>query len=198
NMMAIRVRIPLLVCLIFAIFTTNHIWGEKDCYKEKELVRKHCLATITVHGDYVPPNNPCRHVVESSDMVCICRTLTSQEEVTISATKLVRLAHDCHKPVPIGSKCGSKLDSSAACTILWKRQIPMRNPESKARTKRALEFSCSRACQHALPGSGSPSMPHHLRTVAEACCLPRMRSAVVAAMASCELALPEPAACPSE
>ncbi|CAD6262325.1 unnamed protein product [Miscanthus lutarioriparius] len=37
----------------------------------------------------------------------ICRHLTHDDEVDISAVKLVRLARDCRKPLESGSKCGS-------------------------------------------------------------------------------------------
>ena len=40
----------------------------------------------------------------------ICRHLTHDDEVDISAVKLVRLARDCRKPLESGSKCGSKYD----------------------------------------------------------------------------------------
>ncbi|TVU14463.1 hypothetical protein EJB05_37933, partial [Eragrostis curvula] len=112
--MTTKIKIQILVFIFaFTIFTTYQSLGEKDCHEEKKLVIAKCIATITNHGPYVPPNHSCRQVVESSDMVCICRTLSSSDEISVSGTKLARLADECGNPVPVGNNCGSKLDYSA-------------------------------------------------------------------------------------
>ncbi|TVU38544.1 hypothetical protein EJB05_11920, partial [Eragrostis curvula] len=106
--MTMKVTIPILVSVFaFNVFTTYQSCGEQDCHEEKELVMAKCIATITNHGPYAPPNLPCRQAVAASDMVCICRTLSHLDETSVSASKLVHLAKDCGKPVPVGSKCGS-------------------------------------------------------------------------------------------
>ncbi|OEL28482.1 hypothetical protein BAE44_0010500 [Dichanthelium oligosanthes] len=91
---AIKVIIQFLVfVLVSTIFSTHQAWGEKDCYAQKVLVKHFCVLTITIHGDYFPPAITC------------CQL----DEAEISAIKLVRLAHDCNKPLPVGNKCGSKV-----------------------------------------------------------------------------------------
>ena len=68
------------------------------------------MKTITIIGAYVDPSNRCRATVQVSDMACICRVLSIDEELTISVAKLLRLARQCGKLVPVGSKCGSKYE----------------------------------------------------------------------------------------
>lgn len=109
--MAIKVTFQILMfALAFAIFTTHQAWGEQDCHDEKEDVEKYCIGSIKINGDYEPTTAMCRQVVGRSDMACICCLLNPRDEVHVSAVKLVRLARDCRKPLPSGSRCGSKYD----------------------------------------------------------------------------------------
>lgn len=41
-------------------------------------------------------------------MVCVCRILSIEDQVHVSAVKLVDLAAACGKPVPAVNKCGGK------------------------------------------------------------------------------------------
>ena len=90
------------------MFMTHQVWGEQDCYQEKELVLNKCRKTLKVGKPYVEPSEPCIHAVRHSDMTCVCRHLTVDEENKVSAAKLVLLAKECGNPVPAGNKCGSK------------------------------------------------------------------------------------------
>nr|TKW06245.1 hypothetical protein SEVIR_7G230100v2 [Setaria viridis] len=106
--MHIKVILQLLVfALVLTIFTTHQAWGEEDCYEEKRSIIKYCIKSIRIRGKYVPPSRTCRVYVELCDMACVCHVLTPQDELRISAFKLVRLARDYGVPVPAGSKCGS-------------------------------------------------------------------------------------------
>ncbi|TVU14118.1 hypothetical protein EJB05_37564, partial [Eragrostis curvula] len=106
--MATKVSLQVLVvALIFAMFTTHQTWGEQDCHQEKILVIQKCKATIEIGVPYVRPRSDCRQVVEASDMACVCRIITEDEELYISVSKLVRLARACGQIVPAGSKCGT-------------------------------------------------------------------------------------------
>ena len=96
--------------LVFIMLATHPAWGEQDCYAEKDAVIRRCMETIIFIGDYIDPSNICRATVQQSDMACVCRVISDSEQRKISVVKLVRLARQCDKPVPVGSKCGSKYE----------------------------------------------------------------------------------------
>ncbi|TVU15149.1 hypothetical protein EJB05_38656, partial [Eragrostis curvula] len=99
----------MLFALVFTnIIATHQAWGEKECYGEKESIKHKCKENISIIDDYVRPGQECCHVVKESDMICVCRILSIEEESTISAVKLFYVARDCGNPVPVGKKCGSK------------------------------------------------------------------------------------------
>ncbi|TVU30210.1 hypothetical protein EJB05_21820, partial [Eragrostis curvula] len=103
----------ILQVIIFAftifMFATHEALGEHDCYHEKENVKVKCKKNLDIVSPYVRPRagSKCCRTVRESDMVCVCRTLTRAEEDEISAVKLVDVADDCGKPVPVGNKCGT-------------------------------------------------------------------------------------------
>ncbi|TVU12344.1 hypothetical protein EJB05_45982, partial [Eragrostis curvula] len=97
----------LLFAFVFAVFTAHQGWGEEECYDEKILVKEKCMETITIRGDYVRPSAPCVQAVKDSNMICICRILTTDDQLEISVIKILRLARECHKPLPGGTKCGT-------------------------------------------------------------------------------------------
>lgn len=106
--MARKRTIQLLFALVFTIFATHQVWGEQECYKEKDQVKTNCMRAIGIHGDYARPSKDCCQIVKHSDMICICRILKPIDEVNISVVKLVHVASVCGKPLPSGTKCGSK------------------------------------------------------------------------------------------
>ncbi|OEL27589.1 hypothetical protein BAE44_0011399, partial [Dichanthelium oligosanthes] len=97
--------------LLYFLALANHqVWSEKDCYHEKELAKIACTKSIAIVGPYVRPRpgDKCCTTVKASDMVCICRKLSKEEERKISAVRLVDVAEDCKKPIPVGSIYASK------------------------------------------------------------------------------------------
>jgi len=96
------------IALVFAVFTAHQVCGEKDCYDERDLVISKCMVTINIGTAYVNPSQSCIDAVEQSDMECVCRVITADLEAKISIMKILRLAYECHKSIPVGSKCGSK------------------------------------------------------------------------------------------
>lgn len=113
-MVAMKVTFQVITCaLILTMFVSRQAWGEDDCYDKKVLLIMHCKDTIQFEGAYVDPTNKCRSVVEASDMACVCLKITIKEQYHINARKIIRLARDCGKPLPVGSKCGSK------CVIIF-------------------------------------------------------------------------------
>ncbi|TVU50307.1 hypothetical protein EJB05_01674, partial [Eragrostis curvula] len=62
--------------------------AEEDCHGDKELVKVQCRKTLEVLGPYVDPKPSCIRAVEQSDMACICRIITPEEEIYISIISL--------------------------------------------------------------------------------------------------------------
>jgi hypothetical protein len=50
-------------------------------------------------------------------MTYICAHMDANDERKISMPKLVCLADECHRPVPSGTKCASKLKRSSAIRL---------------------------------------------------------------------------------
>ncbi|TVT97245.1 hypothetical protein EJB05_57514, partial [Eragrostis curvula] len=65
------------------------------------------LRSIRLKGDYITPDLSCRRAIEASDLLCICRLLSPEDEIFMSVLKFVDLARDCNKTFPVGTKCGS-------------------------------------------------------------------------------------------
>ncbi|KAI5010862.1 uncharacterized protein LOC123427875 [Hordeum vulgare subsp. vulgare] len=97
----------LLLASIVAGFAAHLAAGEKDCYGERDRIMHICIQSIKKDGFYLPATAACRSEVRKVDMPCICRVLTAFDERTVSPVKLVRLAHQCHIEIPVGSKCGT-------------------------------------------------------------------------------------------
>ncbi|OEL27720.1 hypothetical protein BAE44_0011261 [Dichanthelium oligosanthes] len=85
-----------------------HAWGEKDCHQEKLLFKHKCDLSIRRGVGYIPPHHDCCRTVPKIDMNCVCHTMTEEDEETIDVHHIYFVSQDCHKPVPIGDKCGSK------------------------------------------------------------------------------------------
>ena len=94
--------------VVLIMFTSHKAWGEQDCYADKNTIKRVCINSIKISGNYVPPSYLCRHLVGTSDMACICRVLWPSDEHVVSTAKLIRLASDCGQALSVGSKCGSK------------------------------------------------------------------------------------------
>ena len=108
-MMTTKVILQLMVyVLVFTILMTHQAWGEDDCYDEKDKVKHDCMKTLDISKDWEEPSHKCRRTVQKSDMACICRIITIEEQIKISMGKLVRLARECGKIIPDESKCGRK------------------------------------------------------------------------------------------
>jgi bacterioferritin-associated ferredoxin len=82
--------------------------GETDCYSERDKFIQICDLSIRRGSAYMAPHYACCLTVRTYDMVCICRSITDQNEKTIDARKAYFVSRDCRKPVHAGNKCGSK------------------------------------------------------------------------------------------
>ena len=107
--------------LVFVMFTSHQAWSEQDFHEDKEKVLTIFWDTVKIDGAYVPPADFCCYFVQIVEMAFVCHLLYPVDEVTTSAvkkslqltsvvtlSKLIHLAHDCAKALPVGIKCGSK------------------------------------------------------------------------------------------
>ncbi|KAF8702269.1 hypothetical protein HU200_033037 [Digitaria exilis] len=123
-MMGIKVMLHAVIfSLVFSMLVKHQVWGEYDCYREKVAVMLKCNNSIKKGGPYVRPRpgDKCCTTVQASDTACICRLLTTDDEETVEPKRLVKAAYHCGKPVPVGSKCGSK--SIILFTFLYKMLV---------------------------------------------------------------------------
>lgn len=108
-MVAMKLIFRLIVfVLVFAMFVTNQAWGEGDCHNQKLSFMMNCKLSIEHGNASVGPSDKCRSLVKLYDMECICRSFTLEDQTLVDARKVIKLAFRCGKPLPTGSKCGSK------------------------------------------------------------------------------------------
>jgi hypothetical protein len=110
-MMNTKVILQLMVfSLVFTMLVTRQAWGEEDCYLDKEEIKSKCKDAISLGGDYVQPSAECCAAMRKSNMACICRNLSADEQLRVlSVSKLIRVSRQCHNPVAVGSKCGGNI-----------------------------------------------------------------------------------------
>ena len=120
-MMGIKVVLQLLVfALVFTMLTKHQALGEQDCYAERDSVIHECMETLRHDAPYKHPTASCRRVVRRSDVACICRVLTDDDEKQISVDKFLQLARECGRPVIGVPKCGSKLFYYSSFLLTYK------------------------------------------------------------------------------
>ncbi|TVU13409.1 hypothetical protein EJB05_40465, partial [Eragrostis curvula] len=118
--MATKANIQSLLLSLVLVLVTTHSAIAFDCWHEKVDVIKKCKRTVRYDNvPYYPPTDECRAQVQRSDRTCICMILTDDDiGHHVSAKKLVRLAAECGKPVPVATRCGPrKFDCSAVFAI---------------------------------------------------------------------------------
>ncbi|KAF8659352.1 hypothetical protein HU200_058558 [Digitaria exilis] len=54
------------------------------------------------------PGDICCRTIAVSDMVCICGSLTKEDMREVNSMRLIYTAKECGRPLPVGTKCGSK------------------------------------------------------------------------------------------
>ncbi|KAL6629022.1 hypothetical protein ACP70R_028787 [Stipagrostis hirtigluma subsp. patula] len=110
-MMASKEMLQLLVLAsVLAMLMANQAWG---CENEKVLLFEVCKKSLTKYpSKFVHPSQECFQTVLATDMPCVCRILTPQDEETINVERLVRVARDCGRPLPVGTHCGTYVVSA--------------------------------------------------------------------------------------
>ncbi|CAL5066504.1 unnamed protein product [Urochloa decumbens] len=97
----------LVFALVYTLSVMPHAWGEMGCYRQKVSFMQKCNWSIKRGMAYMPPHAGCCRVVQRIDMVCVCRTMTEDDEKTIDVKHVYFVSQNCDSPVPAGNKCGS-------------------------------------------------------------------------------------------
>jgi hypothetical protein len=98
----------LVFSLLFTMLSTHQALGNKEnCDKDKDFIKRQCEKCIGV-GRKFPTTQLCCNAIKRADMACVCRSITLEEQLTISVVKVVDVAKECGNPVPPGNKCGSE------------------------------------------------------------------------------------------
>ncbi|KAJ1287720.1 hypothetical protein BS78_02G032500, partial [Paspalum vaginatum] len=103
--LAALLQLVLCALLFTSMLTTHLVHCERDCHDEKTKVIYDCDEELEIPGPYMPPRPSCIRTVKKSDMECICHILSPEDEKTVSAYKMLRLARDCG--MTVGRTCGS-------------------------------------------------------------------------------------------
>ncbi|KAF8731914.1 hypothetical protein HU200_015860 [Digitaria exilis] len=98
---------PRVFALVITFCLMPRAWCEKDCHGERLLFMHKCDLSIKRGIAYMHPNDNCCRTVRKIDMLCVCESITPQEEERIDVHHAYFVSQDCHKPVPTGNKCGS-------------------------------------------------------------------------------------------
>ncbi|AQK42482.1 Putative bifunctional inhibitor/lipid-transfer protein/seed storage 2S albumin superfamily protein [Zea mays] len=97
----------LVFSLVFTMLSTHQALGNKEnCDKDKDFIKRQCERCIGV-GRKFPTTKLCCNAIKRADMACVCRSITLEEQLTISVMKVVDVAKECGNPVPPGNKCGT-------------------------------------------------------------------------------------------
>ena len=66
----------LVFVLVFTMFATHQVWGEKDCYDERDSVKIECKNTLKLGTEYVLPSDSCSGAAPG---VCPCMPRHTQD-----------------------------------------------------------------------------------------------------------------------
>lgn len=95
-----------LVCANVIVFTTTIVSAQ--CQGDFQGLIQQCSRYVQKSGPKENPSQGCCNVVRNVDLPCVCQHVTSEVEQIISMEKAAYVAASCGKPIPHGTKCGSK------------------------------------------------------------------------------------------
>lgn len=81
---------------------------EVICSGDLKKLSSSCKKCIKKGTDQVDPKPACCRTVKKIDLLCICQSIPPRVEKKIDMEKVVYVAEKCEKPIPSGTKCGSK------------------------------------------------------------------------------------------
>ncbi|XP_068641905.1 protein LIM3-like [Aristolochia californica] len=102
-----RYFLLLAAAVVGIMVSEKHIYAE-DCSEDFKALALACAKFVTVPGPKVPPSPECCKVIQSCNLPCVCSHVNKDIEKFISVEKVAFVANSCNRPLPSGSKCGSK------------------------------------------------------------------------------------------
>ena len=108
SLMVIKeILLVVVFAFVFTIFVGHQASGEGDCYYQKVAVFVNRDKTIRNGIENAPPSSKCCQAIRKADMICVCHSISVEDEHFISAARIVGAVQVCAKPLPAGTKCGS-------------------------------------------------------------------------------------------
>lgn len=103
----------LLVLATFAVagilFSGDHnMVAAQDCKGDFQGLVTQCAMFVQKNVPKQDPSPACCNVIRSVDIPCACSHITEEIEKVIDMEKVVFVAKSCGRPLPTGTKCGSK------------------------------------------------------------------------------------------
>ncbi|GFP91898.1 hypothetical protein PHJA_002831200 [Phtheirospermum japonicum] len=99
-----------------AVFTINTMVSAQ-CQGNFQGLVQQCSRYVQKPGPRETPSQGCCNVVKNVDLACVCGHITSEVEQIVSMEKAAYVAAFCGKPIPHGTRCGSKITSPANSQI---------------------------------------------------------------------------------
>lgn len=87
----------------------NVVTGQTGgCQGDMQGLITQCAIYVQRGTPPVDPSQACCNVIKTVDIPCVCKQLTKQIEQIIDMNKVFHMASFCGRPLPSGTKCGSK------------------------------------------------------------------------------------------
>ena len=93
---------------LIGVYCGNIKVGNGQCNGDLQGLIAQCAIFVQKPGPIVDPSQACCNVLKNIDVGCMCTHITKQAEQIISMPKAMHCLQSCGKPMPHGSKCGSK------------------------------------------------------------------------------------------
>lgn len=105
-----------LLLLIVVLFFTSIEILNAQCEGDFQGLVQQCSQYVQKSGPKLTPSESCCNVLKHVDIPCICRYIDPDMEHVISIEKAVYVSSFCGKPIPHGTKCGSKFSNHTQIT----------------------------------------------------------------------------------
>ncbi|KAL2536890.1 Bifunctional inhibitor/lipid-transfer protein/seed storage 2S albumin superfamily protein [Forsythia ovata] len=96
----------IILCAEIIILSNRIVFAQ--CQGNFQGLVQECSKYVQKGGPKQKPSQGCCNVVKAVDLPCVCQHITKDVEQIISMEKASYVAAVCGKPLPRGTKCGSK------------------------------------------------------------------------------------------
>ncbi|PON74373.1 Bifunctional inhibitor/plant lipid transfer protein/seed storage helical domain containing protein [Parasponia andersonii] len=88
---------------------TTVVYGQAaGCNGDVQGLITHCAVYVQKGTPMADPSAACCGAVKTVDIPCVCKNITKEIENLVDMNKVFHLASACGRPLPHGTKCGSK------------------------------------------------------------------------------------------